>query len=122
MFSLGNHEDATVIGRQESACILLPLAFFLLLITVVACQRPPGESFPLPQQVDAQIGSHSIQPLAQVLAIPQLLPVQTDPQENLLRHISSIFLIAEQAINIGINWPPESLVELGEHLRIVRKE
>ena len=121
MFTLGNHEDATVIPGQEGARILLSLAF-IPLITVVACQRPPGKAFPLPQQVDAQIGSHPVQPLAQVLSIPQLLSAHTRPQEDLLRRISSIFLIPEQAINIGINWSSEPLVEQGERLRIFRKE
>src|SRR5258708_28722946 len=97
MFALVNHEDPTVICRQESARLLLPLAF-LLLITVVACQRPPGEAFPLAQQVDAQVGSHAIQPLTQALSITQLLPVHTCPQEDLLRPTGSLFLISRPPI------------------------
>src|SRR5216684_974624 len=118
MFSLGNRDDATVIRRQEGARLLLSFTFIPLILTIVACQRPPGEAFPLAQHVDAQIGSHSIQPVAQVLSIPQLLPAHTRSQEDLLRRISSIFLITEQTIHVGINWSPEPLVELGEHLCI----
>src|SRR6266852_1428839 len=119
MFSLSNYQDATVIRRQEGAYIPLSLAFIPLILTVTACQRPPGEAFPLAQHVDAQVGSHSIQPVAQVLSIPQLLPAHTRPQEDLLRRISSIFLIPQQTIHVGKNWSSELLVEQGEHLCIV---
>src|SRR5712692_9465883 len=112
MFSLGNH--ITVIGGQEGVRILLALAFIALILTVAACQRPPGEAFPLAQQIDAQVGSHSIQPLAQAVPIAQLLPMHTCPQEDLLGRIGSIFLVTEQTVNIGMNWSPEPLVEQGE--------
>src|SRR5215470_10782901 len=122
MFSLGNREDATVIRRQVSMRLLVLPAIIPLIISGVAWKLPPGEAFPLAQQVDAQVGSHAIQPLTQALPIAQLLPVQTHPQEHLLRRISSIFLIPEQAINIGIDWSPEVLVEQGEPLCILRRE
>src|SRR5258708_7581915 len=122
MFTLCNHEDATVIGGQAGARILLSLAFIGLILTVVACQRPPGEAFPLAQHVDAQVGSHSIQPLTQAIPVAQLLPVHAGPQEDLLGRIGSILMVTEQTVNIGINWPSEPLVEEGEHPYIFRKE
>jgi hypothetical protein len=48
--------------------------------------------------------------------------VQTGPQEDLLRRISSIFLIAEQAVHIRVDWSPELLVEQSEPLCIFRRE
>src|SRR5215472_11923508 len=122
MLPFGDHKDAAVLSRQEGACILLALVFIPLVTTAVAWKLPPGEAFPLAQQVDTEIGSYAIQPLAQALPVPQLLPMQTRPQEDFLRRISSIVLIAEQAVHIGIDWSPEPLVEQGESLPIVRWE
>src|SRR5215469_4315158 len=122
MFSLSNREDAAVIRRQGSARLLVLLAIIPLIISGVAWKLPPGEAFSLAQHVDAQVGSHAIQPLTQALPIAQLLPVQTRPQEHLLRGISGVFLIAEQAVHIGIDWSSELLVEQGEPLCIFRKE
>src|SRR5215471_2099172 len=106
MFSLINCENATVIRRQASVHLLVFLAVITHILTVVACERPPGETFPLAQQIDAQVGSYAIQPLTQVIAIAQLFPVHASSQENLLRRVSSILLIAEQVVNIGKDWPP----------------
>src|SRR5260370_17382563 len=105
MLTLGNHDHATVIGRQKGERILISLFFISLILTAVVCQRPPGEAFPLAQQIDAQVGSHSIQPLAQALPIAQLLPVHTRPQEALLRRLVRIFLLPSQTIQNTLNSP-----------------
>src|SRR5260370_30214998 len=122
MFTLGNHGHATVIGRRNCVRLLIALFFIAFILTVRAWKLPPGEAFALAQEIDAQVGSHAIQPLAQALPVAQLLPVHAGSQEDLLRRIGSIVLIAEQAIHIGINRSPELLVEEGEPLRIFRKE
>lgn len=89
----------------------------------MVCERPPGETLTASQQVDTRIGGKTIQPGRKVVVVMQIMPQNMGTQKDLLRDIIGILPAAEQAVDVGVDWPLEPLIQGPEirRMRITRK-